>query len=154
MTRQNKYNRRWMASQKEKGLCVFCKNIKLPESDLCERHYFVRTAINRLKNSKMADNLEMLWRLQKGCCYLTGRKLVLGLNASIDHVAPRSKGGKVTSIQNVRWCDKQINLLKRDFTLDELLSLCKEILDHKPFVNLIRVDQTNHSLFGTFCIPE
>jgi hypothetical protein len=131
MAKQNEYNRHWMAKQKASGLCIFCKNAKLPDSDLCERHYFIRTAINCLQNSKMAENLQMLWHLQKGRCYLTGRKLVLGVNASVDHIKPRAKGGKVTSIQNVRWCDKGVNLLKRDFTLDELLRLCKEILDHK-----------------------
>jgi hypothetical protein len=131
MGKQNDYNKRWMDAQKAKGLCIFCKEPKLPNASVCRRHYFMRVAINGLKNSKMAPDLELLWNLQKGRCYLTGRKLVLGANASIDHVRPRSRGGKVTSIKNVRWCDEGVNTLKRDFTLDELLSLCKEILDNK-----------------------
>ncbi len=64
-------------------------------------------------------------------CYITGRELVLGLNASLDHVIPRSKDKELSKkIDNLKWCDKSVNFVKRDLTIDEFISLCRDVIEH------------------------
>ena len=122
------HQKTWMTKQQKLGLCIFCRQPKLPHSQLCEKHFFARVATSTLKNRTLASGLARLWKLQKGKCYLTGRVLELGVNASLDHIIPQCNGGPISSLKNVRWCDINANFLKRGQSLSELLQLCKEIL--------------------------
>jgi len=131
MSKRNEYQKTWMRKQTENGLCIFCRNSKLPNAHVCERHYFLNVATT-LKNRNLASGLDLLWQLQEGKCYLTGRKLIMGVNASIDHIIPKCKNGKVDSLENVRWCDKGVNWLKSGHTINELIQLCKEVIDYQP----------------------
>lgn len=128
---QTEMNKRWMKKQEIKGLCIFCKNKSLEHSKMCEKHYLISMAVSTLKNRRLADELLTLFNLQNGKCYLTGRKLIFGLNAGIDHIIPRSKNSNLISdIRNVRWIDKKVNEIKRDLTDKEFVKLCKDVLDN------------------------
>lgn len=67
-------------------------------------------------------------------CYLTGRKIELKESKSyqFDHVIPVSKGGSKT-IDNLGICCREANQAKHDMFVDELLNLCKEILEHNGY---------------------
>ena len=57
-------------------------------------------------------------RLRDGnVCQYTGRKLAHG-EGNLDHIQPRSRGGKETFF-NLVWADKKINTLKGDRTPEE-----------------------------------
>ncbi len=66
-----------------------------------------------------------IWERDQGICQYTGKKLTPN-EGNIDHVVPRSKGGK-TSFDNCVLASKKINTLKADRTPSEAgLKLLKE----------------------------
>lgn len=67
-------------------------------------------------------------------CALTGEQLDIYDTSSyqFDHKIPRSRGGD-NSIDNLQLVTKRANLAKGNMTQDELLHLCKRILEHSGF---------------------
>ena len=67
-------------------------------------------------------------------CYLTGRPLDMddGTNLEFDHIIPKSKGGTNT-LSNLGLCVKDANTAKGDMSVDELVDLCKDILQHNGY---------------------
>lgn len=131
MKKQSKYNLNWSNKQIDKCLCRFCKNISLKNQKTCSECYLKTFALNRLGDRSFANGLLDLLMKQDFKCYLTGKELVLGDNASIDHFIPVSLRPDLKhDFDNIRWCDKAINRLKNDFTYEELLKICKCILEY------------------------
>jgi hypothetical protein len=129
------WNDRWMQKQKEKGLCIFCKNKKLEHSNLCERHYFINIAAS-LGDAKLAEAIQELFYAQECKCYLTGEPLVLGVNAGVDHILPKSKyGGDIQNSHNIRWIDRRINAMKGTLTATEFVELCYKVVNTLGEVN-------------------
>jgi 5-methylcytosine-specific restriction endonuclease McrA len=64
-------------------------------------------------------------------CYLTGRPISLKETDTyhFDHMTPASAGGS-DSLDNLGIACKQANQAKADMTVDQLLTLCKEILEN------------------------
>ena len=67
-------------------------------------------------------------------CYLTGRPLDMdsGTNLEFDYIIPKSKGGTNT-LSNLGLCVKDANTAKGDMSVDELVDLCKDILQHNGY---------------------
>lgn len=67
-------------------------------------------------------------------CYLTGRKIDLyePNQYHFDHIIPATKGGN-NSLDNLGILCKEVNIMKSDFTVNELLLLCKEILEYNGY---------------------
>lgn len=115
------------------GLCGrnYCKNQRIEGSvgGCCEECTIKRTAqsagykISTGVWRKLRDKLEA----QNSICPLSGRKLAVGLNASLDHILPRSRGGS-NDIDNLRWVDYQVNVCKRNLLDDEWAALCRDCL--------------------------
>ena len=126
---QTRHNTTWMNRQKEKGLCLFCKEKSLPDSFLCETHFFKSVATSTFKNREMWEGLRTLFYAQESRCYLSGIDLILGKNASLDHIIPLSKGGN-QNIDNVRWCDKSVNVSKRAMSNEDFITMCRNIVNH------------------------
>ena len=130
MKKQSRWNKNWMEKQKRKNLCVSCNNKKLKHSNLCKKHWFVSKATGNLGDIKMATEIEELFNAQNARCYLTGEKLILGKNASLDHFIPQSKAPELKcEIRNLGWCTKKINKLKNNFSIEELIKICKNVVD-------------------------
>lgn len=114
--------------QTEKGLCIFCLSLRIPNSTLCEKHYFKSLAQRNLQDMTKWELIRDIFYAQEERCYFTGKKLVLGINASIDHLQPTSRCPELMkSVENIRWVDKDINRIKSDLTSDEFIELCKTI---------------------------
>ena len=69
--------------------------------------------------------LRELLEKQDFICPLTGRELVPGENASLDHIIPKSRGGP-NKIGNLQWLDNNINFAKRNLLPDEFAQLISD----------------------------
>lgn len=66
-------------------------------------------------------------------CYLTGRKInLLNDDFHFDHIIPVSKGG-LNDLNNLEITCPEANMAKSSLLKEELISLCKEILEHNGF---------------------
>jgi 5-methylcytosine-specific restriction endonuclease McrA len=67
-------------------------------------------------------------------CYLTGEQIDLSKpnTYQFDHIIPRSRGG-TNELDNLGLCSKSANRVKSDMTPDELINLCKVILQHQGY---------------------
>lgn len=66
-------------------------------------------------------------------CYLSGEKLNLFENVySLDHILPVSKGGD-NSFNNLGILHKDVNSMKHNMSVDELLKWCKKILEFNGY---------------------
>lgn len=112
----------------EAGLCSFCDQPRIGTS-LCESHYFKFTAKVHLKTSKRHDDLRQLFVKQNGICPYSGIKLKLGVDASIDHRVPKSRGGS-EELDNLQWTHINVNLMKQSMTEDEFLAMVRTVFNH------------------------
>jgi len=117
----------------EKGVCLRCGGEKLPNSRLCQKHWFCDSADGNLGSSKRWKELEELWFKQKGLCYYSGVPLILGINASVDHKLPTCRFfDNRFDIDNLVFCDMAVNQMKRDCTDDEFIKLCHAVAKRHP----------------------
>ena len=71
----------------------------------------------------MSDVIKDLLDQQGHLCVYTGEPLIPGVNASLDHKTPTSRGGD-NSIGNLQWVTKRINSFKNYLTHEEFVNLC------------------------------
>lgn len=133
-----------------KGKCGYCKNcfknfrnkqfINLTSEELLDKVMGIR--YNNIKRSSpkrkltcniTKDYLIKLWYKQKGMCALTGEKMDLNYitrrstnRVSVDRI-DSTKGYEIGNIQLV--CHIA-NIIKLDFTTEEMLSWCQKIIKH------------------------
>ena len=121
---------RYRVKNRSTGLCGSCKNEKLPHSSyLCEEHWFNKAArSNGLRGRDDGKALKKIIEKQNYTCPYSGKKLVLGINASVDHINPKSRfPNQAFLLTNIEWVDISVNTIKADLTKDEFISLCKLI---------------------------
>lgn len=94
----------------------------------CFTHWLKNVGTSHgLGNKKGTATLLALWEEQSGLCAVTGEKLVPGLNASLDHIIPKSRGGS-SDKKNLRWVLLRINQLKWDMTHEEFVDMCRLVV--------------------------
>lgn len=76
-------------------------------------------------SDKWLDLYEILEK-QNFICPYSGRRLRIGINASVDHIIPKSMKGP-NSLSNLQWVDLEINRMKRGHTPIGFLSVIKII---------------------------
>lgn len=109
------------------GRCVYCEEMRV-STTLCLKHYLQFTAKTHFRTSKRYKELEDLFNSQQGICPYTGRKLTLGVDASIDHIVPKSRGGS-DDLNNLQWVYYQVNFMKGDMLEEEFLELARSIAE-------------------------
>lgn len=80
------------------------------------------------KNVTAGEIMELIKR-QAYLCALSGRSLTPE-TASVDHIEPLGRGGK-HEIGNLWVVDHQVNTAKGMLSLDEFISLCREVARHQ-----------------------
>ena len=111
------------------GLCERCGTLKTEQQTpaaCCEQCTLKRIATNLLKDMSRASELGEILAAQNNRCIYSGRLLVLGINASVDHKIPLSKGG-THDRENLQWADYNVNRMKSDMEESEFLKLVGEI---------------------------
>jgi hypothetical protein len=119
---------RRLARKQAEGECAECRDPILAPTRYCRRHWignFLRHC--RIPQSRHGEFWDML-TAQDFRCYYTGVRLVPGVNASLDHRIPTSRGGSRTDIDNCVWCDIKINAFKNDLTEAEFLERCRAVV--------------------------
>jgi hypothetical protein len=85
---------------------------------------------NREFNINLQD-LENLWEIQKGLCFYTNKPMLFELgnenSVSIDRI--NSNIGYVKD--NIVLCKKQVNIMKNDATIDQLIEFSQDIINNK-----------------------
>lgn len=112
-----------------KGLCAFCDNERVG-TRLCLDHYLKFTSKAHFRTSKRHQELLQIFKEQSGVCPYTGRKLTLGVDASLDHIVPKSRGGSNDDVANLQWVYCRVNFMKQDSLHDEFLDMIREIYEN------------------------
>ncbi len=110
------------------GQCVFCKQ-KATAGTFCFDHW-LKNIGNPYKLTKRNGGIEILksiWETQNGRCAVLGVPLIPGVNASLDHIVPLSKGGTSTK-ENLRWVLLEINRAKGELTHQQFVEMCRSVV--------------------------
>jgi 5-methylcytosine-specific restriction endonuclease McrA len=112
------------------GNCVLCGKLAVRGTERCEEHYLKLISHKYLSSSKYWILLKELLIKQDYLCVYTGTKLIPGVNTSLDHIVPKSKGGG-NVIGNFQWVTIQVNFAKLNYTDEEFLSLIKSVYKYR-----------------------
>jgi hypothetical protein len=129
--------------RKAAGVCHNCNNPQAFGSISCENHWFGARATQRLGLGKNAiargQALKQILVDQDYRCAYTGRPLICGSNASIEHKMPVSKRPDLKSdLNNIEWLDVTVNRMKTDMTREEFLETCALIAERAGIVKRIK----------------
>lgn len=137
--RINGYRRKIMANyvegHKESKTCSACtRPVVHGIKSWCEYHWFQQAAWrNHFRSKGDGEKSKALLEKQNYECAYTGKKLVLGVNASLDHKNPRSRFPDQRHLwENVEWVDIDVNRAKRSLTKEEFLDLCRLVAHRHP----------------------
>lgn len=116
------------------GVCVGCGGQRLQGNRFCEVCYLKKVATKRLGTSSKWPLLKLLFEKQTGYCPYSGEKLILGSNASLDHIIPVCDGGDNTE-PNIQWVLDMANEMKWYYSEKEFLRLVKQIYEYRNLQN-------------------
>lgn len=88
---------------------------------------------NNTKPKELALIFWLKWKNQKGCCAITGRKLMRD-NAEPDHIMPRSLGVN-NHPDNIQWVIRKANHAKNNMTEEEFDQFIIDIYNHRKLTN-------------------
>lgn len=119
-------NKAWIRSNKEIGKCVRCSAKTMETSNsFCEKHFLQNICHKMLGTKTRWQELKYMLIKQDYKCLYTGMPLILGTNASIDHIKPQIKYPELKyEINNLCWADIVVNRMKRDLEVSEFIKLC------------------------------
>ena len=118
------------------GCCAYCdeKRVSGGSTQLCEKHFLQFMSRTHLGSVRYSKDLESIFKSQKGKCPYTGYQLILGVNASIDHIFPKCLGGS-KGIDNLQWVYGPANFMKADQIEEDFLKLVKDIYENRNLGN-------------------
>jgi len=116
----NEQNTRRKATRLAAGLCRICGTEPANERTACETCMLKNNAKRYLGDRNKWMQLKDILEKQNYRCVYTNIPLVVGRNASIDHIIAKSKGGQ-DAVENFQWVHLWINKMKNDKPHDEFV---------------------------------
>lgn len=110
----------------EAGLCQRCRVSPVRIGVFCEECWY-KSKAQGFGGSGNWKKLRDLLVSQDFQCAYSGKLLILGPDASIDHKIPRSRGGS-NDVSNLQWVSRTVNQMKTVFTHQEFLRACEVIV--------------------------
>ena len=107
---------RWPGSR-DSDLDFFCSMVRSRGSN-CRPHVIVLSRFAKVPKRRPKFSARAIWARDGGRCQYTGQSLRPG-DGNIDHVLPRSRGGK-TSWENCVLASKEVNSRKADRLPEEV----------------------------------
>lgn len=89
------------------------------------RFFWTKAMKLRGSDRATAADIASIWKVQRGRCALTGRRL--DRTAQLDHKLPKARGGDDRPC-NLQWLCEEANLAKRAMTDTEFTALCSEVM--------------------------
>jgi len=127
---KNQYIKEFRKLQNEKGLCQHCKEPKLSNSVYCEKHYLKYISKRLFGTVSKYKLLKNKLEKQDYKCAYTGDKLILGLNASADHIKPLSTHTHLyDDVNNIQWTTIDVNIMKLNHSEEDFFQLVKKIYE-------------------------
>lgn len=123
------------AERKKLGICEKCGKRNRASVDRnhgpgwCTGCWGKQLAYNHLGSTKRWPEMYAILEKQKHRCIYTGELLVVGVNASVDHIVPKCRGGN-PGIENIQWVEKNVNWAKSRLSHDEFLNMIHKIVDY------------------------
>ncbi len=118
--------KKYRAKKRASGVCTECKSgVPVNGNTRCTTCVLKRASVKLWRDSSRWEDLANLFNKQNGLCPYSGVSLVVGKDAEVDHIIPKSKGGS-SEINNLQWVLKGINRMKHGMAhkeFSELLSL-------------------------------
>ena len=109
-----------------------CRNNDLKFRDFQRRNGGSKLTNKQEKNFTLKEGKEKIGEVP--ICYLTGQPIDLTnpKDYHLDHIIPVNKGGKNT-LDNLGILKSDINMMKGDQTIDELITNCIKILEYNNY---------------------
>jgi len=95
-----------------RGLCGDCGVDVEGRRIICDACHCKRLAKSVLGNREKWVELMAIYQQQEGKCAYSGVRLVMGVDASIDHILPKGRGG-TNEISNLQWVHWFVNVFRR-----------------------------------------
>lgn len=118
-----------------RGVCSNCDKQRLENDNLFCEYHFVQNRQRKIFKRSDAELTKILLDRFKNhpYCYYTDEKLILGLNASLDHKQSVSNHPELAKdIDNLVWVSWRVNWTKRAFNEDEFINFCKRVVKNNP----------------------
>lgn len=118
--------------RKIKGICLVCgKAVIKSATSYCEKHFLQSVSLRHLGTKSKWHLLKQKIEEQGYRCDYSGIKLIIGDNASIDHIKSKVRHPELSNdVNNVHWVDLRINLMKRELDESEFFFLVTEIFNN------------------------
>jgi hypothetical protein len=110
----------------KEGICPRCDKPVMLHHKSCIDCLWRYRARNYLGSSTRWKELKAHFDKQGGKCVYSGLPIEFGKNAHLDHIVPKSKGGK-NELNNYQWLHKNVNRMKNRMLEDDFLDLCRMI---------------------------
>lgn len=125
-----RYERERQERRRKAGICKVCPLPITGECRFCLYHW-IHDAKKYTGHNDPEFILGLIQKLkdQGYRCAVTGDLITPGLNASLDHIVPRSAGGEAT-LDNLQWVTKQVNTAKSNLSSQEFIELCRKVILH------------------------